>query len=95
MEDTISARAMSGRILTMGHYRRPGLLLQSDADGKYVTQNNLKRLGSRISSFATRGVIIDAVKVFQAAGKLKTNPPARPPVSRRHRYYRGGFCRPG
>jgi hypothetical protein len=42
--------------------------------GKYVTQNYLKRLGlENIKTFATRGVIIDAVKVFQAANKLKAN----------------------
>jgi len=43
--------------------------------GKYVTQNYLKKLGlEHLKSFATRGVIIDLVKVFQQAGKLKSNP---------------------
>src|SRR3974390_3895501 len=48
--------------------------------GKYVTQNYLKRLGlENVKSFATRGVIIDAVKVFQAANKLKSNPACKTP----------------
>jgi kynurenine formamidase len=48
--------------------------------GKYVTQNYLKRLGlENIKTFATRGVIIDAVKVFQAAGKLKANSACKTP----------------
>jgi kynurenine formamidase len=42
---------------------------------KYVTQNGLKRLGlENLKSFATRGVIIDLVRVFKEAGKLKKNP---------------------
>src|SRR3974390_1283061 len=48
--------------------------------GKYVTQNYLKRLGlENVKSFATRGVIIDAVKVFQAANKLKSNAACKNP----------------
>ena len=48
--------------------------------GKYVTQNYLKRLGlENIKSFATRGVIIDVVKVFQDAGKLKANAACKNP----------------
>src|SRR5205823_11259332 len=41
---------------------------------------NLKRFGiENIKTFATRGVIIDAVKVFQAAGKLKANAACKNP----------------
>jgi Putative cyclase len=48
--------------------------------GKYVTQNYLKKLGlEHLKSFATRGVIIDLVKVFQQAGKLKSNPACKSP----------------
>src|ERR1700722_20678818 len=48
--------------------------------GKYVTQNYLKKLGlEHIKTFATRGVIIDLVKVFQDAGKLKTNAACKGP----------------
>ena len=43
--------------------------------GKYVTQNGLKKLGlEHLNTFATRGVIIDMVRVFKEAGKLKKNP---------------------
>jgi kynurenine formamidase len=43
--------------------------------GKYVTQNYLKKLGiENIKTFATRGVVIDVVRVFKEAGKLKSNP---------------------
>src|SRR6266567_4068454 len=46
----------------------------------YMEDTYLKRLGlENIKTFATRGVIIDAVKVFQAAGKLKTNPACKNP----------------
>ena len=35
--------------------------------GKFINQNNMTKLGlEHLKSFATRGVIIDAVKVFQA-----------------------------
>ena len=48
--------------------------------GKYVTQNYLKKLGlEHLKSFATRGVFIDLVKVFQEAGKLKSNPACKTP----------------
>ena len=48
--------------------------------GKYINQNNMTRLGlEHLKSFATRGVIIDLVKVFQNAGKLKSNPACRNP----------------
>src|SRR6202048_4650294 len=42
--------------------------------GKYVTQNGLKKLGlENLKTFATRGVVIDLVRVFKEAGKLKKN----------------------
>jgi kynurenine formamidase len=48
--------------------------------GKYVNQNNMTRLGlENLKSFATRGVIIDLVRVYQQANKLKTNPACRKP----------------
>jgi kynurenine formamidase len=47
---------------------------------KYVGQNFMKKLGiENFKTFATRGVLIDAVKAFQAAGKLKSNPACRTP----------------
>jgi hypothetical protein len=48
--------------------------------GKYINQNNMTRLGlENLKPFATRGVLLDMVKVFQAAGKLKTNAACRKP----------------
>ena len=77
----ISARAMSARISTAWAISasRTAIITRPPM-GKYVTQNNLKRLGiENIKTFATRGVIIDAVKVFQAAGKLKANAACKNP----------------
>ena len=48
--------------------------------GKFINQNNMTKLGlEHLKSFATRGVIIDMVKVFQDAGKLKTNAACKKP----------------
>ena len=48
--------------------------------GKFITQNNMTKLGlEHLKSFATRGVIVDMVKVFQQAGKLKGNPACKKP----------------
>jgi kynurenine formamidase len=48
--------------------------------GKFVTQNGLKKLGlENLKTFATRGVVLDMVKVFQEANKLKTNAACRTP----------------
>src|ERR1700730_13386578 len=76
MEDTyLSQHHVGTHIDGMGHIGVQDCYYNQTPMGKYVTQNNLKRLGlENIKTFATRGVIIDAVKVFQAAGKLKANP---------------------
>ena len=76
MEDTYLSQSHVGtHIDGMGHIGIQDCYYNQTPMGKYVTQNNLKRLGlENIKTFATRGVIIDAVKVFQAAGKLKSNP---------------------
>jgi len=64
----------------MGHIGIQDCYYNQTSMGKYVTQNYLKKLGlENIKSFATRGVIIDLVKVFQQAGKLKTNPACQTP----------------
>src|SRR5205807_476375 len=43
-------------------------------DGKFINQNNMTKLGlEHLKSFATRGVLVDMVKVFKAAGKFKGN----------------------
>jgi kynurenine formamidase len=75
MEDTYLSQSHVGtHIDGMGHIGVQDCYYNQTPMGKYVTQNYLKRLGiEHIKTFATRGVIIDAVKVFQAAGKLKTN----------------------
>jgi kynurenine formamidase len=64
----------------MGHIGIQDCYYNQTPMGKYVTQNYLKRLGlEHLKTFATRGVFIDLVKVFEAAGKLKSNPACRTP----------------
>ena len=81
MEDTYLSQSHVGTHLDgVGHIGVQDCYYNQTPMGKYVTQNYLKRLGlENIKTFATRGVIIDAVKVFQAAGKLKTNPACKNP----------------
>src|SRR5437588_5481083 len=81
MEDTYLSQSHVGtHIDGMGHIGIQDCYYNQTPMGKYVTQNYLKRLGlENIKTFATRGVIIDAVKVFQAAGKLKTNAACKSP----------------
>ena len=81
MEDTYLSQSHVGtHIDGMGHIGIQDCYYNQTPMGKYVTQNYLKRLGlENIKSFATRGVIIDVVKVFQAAGKLKTNAACKNP----------------
>src|SRR5712671_2896594 len=81
MEDTYLSQSHVGtHIDGVGHIGIQDCYYNQTPMGKYITQNNLKRLGlENIKTFATRGVIIDAVKVFQAAGKLKANPACKTP----------------
>src|ERR1700722_4241578 len=81
MEDTYLSQSHVGtHIDGMGHIGIQDCYYNQTPMGKFVTQNNLKRLGiENIKTFATRGVIIDAVKIFQAAGKLKSNPACKNP----------------
>jgi kynurenine formamidase len=81
MEDTYLSQSHVGtHIDGMGHIGIRDCYYNQTPMGKYVTQNYLKKLGlEHIKSFATRGVIIDLVKVFQDAGKLKTNEACRTP----------------
>jgi kynurenine formamidase len=81
MEDTYLSQSHVGtHIDGMGHIGVQDCYYNQTPMGKYVTQNYLKRLGiENIKTFATRGVIIDAVKVFQAAGKLKANAACKGP----------------
>ena len=81
MEDTYLSQSHVGtHIDGLGHIGVQDCYYNQTPMGKYVTQNYLKKLGiEHIKTFATRGVIIDAVKVFQAAGKLKANPACKTP----------------
>src|ERR1700757_4967431 len=81
MEDTYLSQSHVGtHIDGVGHVGIGDCYYNQTPMGKYVTQNYLKRLGlEHIKTFATRGVIIDLVKVFQDAGKLKSNPACRSP----------------
>src|ERR1700680_3564167 len=81
MEDTYLSQSPVGtHIDGMGHIGIKDCYYNQTPMGKYVTQNYLKKLGlEHIKTFATRGVIIDLVKVFQDAGKLKTNAACKGP----------------
>ncbi len=81
MEDTWLSQSHVGTHLDgMGHIGRKDCYFNQIAMGKYINQNNMTRLGlEHLKSFATRGVLVDMVKVFQAAGKLKTNAACRKP----------------
>jgi kynurenine formamidase len=81
MEDTYLSQSHVGtHIDGMGHIGIMDCYYNQTPMGKFVTQNGLKKLGlENLKTFATRGVIIDMVKVFQDAGKLKSNPACRTP----------------
>ena len=81
MEDTWLSQSHVGTHLDgMGHIGRKDCYFNQTPMGKYINQNNMTRLGlEHLKAFATRGVLLDMVKVFQAAGKLKTNPACRKP----------------
>lgn len=81
MEDTWLSQSHVGTHLDgMGHIGRADCYYNQNAMGKFINQNNMTRLGlEHLKSFATRGVIIDMVRVYQAANKLKTNPACRKP----------------
>jgi len=81
MEDTWLSQSHVGTHLDgMGHIGRKDCYFNQIAMGKYINQNTMTRLGlEHLKSFATRGVLIDAVRVFQAAGKLKSNSACRKP----------------
>src|SRR2546428_12613360 len=76
MEDTLLSPSHVGTPLVgMGHSGRKDCYFNQTPMGKYINQNAITKRGLKhLKSFATRGVLIDAVKVFQAAGKLKSIP---------------------
>ncbi|MBS0639784.1 MAG: cyclase family protein [Acetobacteraceae bacterium] len=79
MEDTWLSQSHVGTHLDgLGHIGLADCYYNQTPMGKYVTQNGLKKLGlENLKSFATRGVIIDMVRVYREAGKLKKNPNCR------------------
>ncbi len=81
MEDTWLSQSHVGTHLDgMGHIGIKDCYYNQTAMGKFINQNNMTKLGlEHLKSFATRGVIIDVVKVFEAAGKLKSNPACKKP----------------
>ncbi|HJS88127.1 MAG TPA: cyclase family protein [Acetobacteraceae bacterium] len=81
MEDTWLSQSHVGTHLDgMGHFGRFDCYYNQNAMGKYINQNNMTRLGlEHLKSFATRGVIIDLVRVFQEQNKLKSDPACRKP----------------
>jgi len=81
MEDTYLSQSHVGtHIDGMGHIGVQDCYYNQTPMGKFITQNGIKKLGlENLKSFATRGVLLDMVKVFQDAGKLKTNPNCRTP----------------
>jgi kynurenine formamidase len=81
MEDTwLSQSHVGTHIDGLGHIGVQDCYYNQTPIAKYIGQNYLKRLGiENIKTFATRGVLIDVVKVFQAAGKLKSNAACRTP----------------
>jgi kynurenine formamidase len=75
MEDTWLSQSHVGTHLDgMGHIGRKDCYFNQIAMGKFINQNNMTKLGlEHLKSFATRGVLVDMVKVFKAAGKFKGN----------------------
>jgi kynurenine formamidase len=81
MEDTWLSQSHVGTHLDgMGHIGRKDCYYNQTPMGKFITQNNMTKLGlEHLKSFATRGVLIDMVKVYQQAGKLKPNAACKKP----------------
>ena len=81
MEDTWLSQSHVGTHLDgLGHIGRKDCYFNQIPMGKFITQNNMTKLGlEHLKSFATRGVLIDMVKVYQAAGKFKGNATCKKP----------------
>lgn len=81
MEDTWLSQSHVGTHLDgMGHIGIKDCYYNQTPMGKFINQNNMTKLGlEHLKSFATRGVIIDMVKVFQDAGKFKSNAACKKP----------------
>src|SRR5215831_2320809 len=81
MEDTWLSQSHVGTHLDgMGHIGRKDCYYNQTPMGKYINQNNMTRLGlEHLKSFATRGVVVDMVKVFQQSSKFKGNAACKKP----------------
>lgn len=81
MEDTWLSQSHVGTHLDgMGHIGRKDCYYNQTPMGKFITQNNMTKLGlEHLKSFATRGVLVDMVKVFQQANKFKGNSACKKP----------------
>jgi kynurenine formamidase len=81
MEDTWLSQSHVGTHLDgMGHIGRKDCYYNQIPMGKFINQNNMTKLGlEHLKPFATRGVIVDLVKVYQQAGKLKPNAACKKP----------------
>jgi len=75
MEDTWLSQSHVGTHLDgLGHIGRKDCYFNQIPMGNFINQNNMTKLGlEHIKTFATRGVLVDMVKVFKAAGKFKGN----------------------
>ncbi len=64
----------------LGHIGRKDCYFNQIAMGKFINQNYMTKLGlEHLKTFATRGVLVDMVKVYQAAGKFTGNPACKKP----------------
>src|SRR5262247_1893506 len=81
MEDTWLSQSHVGTHLDgLGHIGRKDCYFNQIPMGKFINQNYMTKLGlEHLKSFATRGVLVDMVKVYQAANKLKSNPACKKP----------------
>ena len=81
MEDTWLSQSHVGTHLDgMGHIGRKDCYYNQIAMGKFINQNNMTKLGlEHLKPFATRGVIVDMVKVYQQANKFKGNAACKKP----------------
>ncbi len=81
MEDTWLSQSHVGTHLDgMGHIGRKDCYYNQTPMGKFINQNNMTKLGlEHLKPFATRGVVVDMVKVFQQANKFKGNAACKKP----------------
>jgi kynurenine formamidase len=81
MEDTWLSQSHVGTHLDgLGHIERRDWYFNQTPMEKDINQNTMTRCGlENVQSFATRGVLVNAVQGFQQAGKLKGNANCRKP----------------